>query len=97
MLDFASVAIIVASYAFSKVSFLFYNDPRGAALVSNMAADERSDEGLQTGFPRSPSSFDADPRVSFSRLDNKFILETDEGSEFEWDSALKRWIPVVGT
>ncbi|KAK6369555.1 uncharacterized protein PV06_10870 [Exophiala oligosperma] len=60
-----------------------------------MAADERSDEGLQTGFPRSPSSFDADPRVSFSRLDNKFILETDEGSEFEWDSALKRWIPVL--
>jgi HIV Tat-specific factor 1 len=62
-----------------------------------MATDQRPDEGLQTGFPQSPSAFDADTRVSFSRLDNKFILESEEGNEFEWDPALKRWIPVVGT
>ena len=55
-----------------------------------------SDEGHQSGFPQSPSEFDTDPRVSFSKLDDKFILETDEGTEYEWDSALKRWIPVVG-
>ena len=61
-----------------------------------MASDDRPEEGLLSGFPQSPSSLDADPRVSFSKLDNKFILETDEGNEFEWDTALKRWIPVVG-
>jgi hypothetical protein len=53
-------------------------------------------EGHPTGFPQSPSAFDGDSRVSFSRLDNKFILETDEGNEYEWDGDLKRWVPVVG-
>jgi len=60
-----------------------------------MADDERL-EGVLTGFPQSPSAFDADDRISFSKLDNKFILETEEGNEFEWDTALRRWIPVVG-
>lgn len=62
-----------------------------------MADGDVPEEGHQTGFPQSPSAFDADPRVSFSRLDDKFILETDEGNEYEWDSDLKRWVPVVGT
>lgn len=61
-----------------------------------MADSELPEEGIQSGFPQSPSSFDADPRVSFSKLDNTFILETEEGNEFEWDTTLKRWIPVVG-
>jgi len=59
-------------------------------------ADGKPEEGHQTGFPQSPSAFDDDPRVSFSRLDDKYILETDEGNEYEWDSDLKRWVPVVG-
>lgn len=62
----------------------------------DMADEEHPEESLRSGFPQSPSSFAADPRVSFSKLDNKFILETEEGNEFEWDTALKRWIPVVG-
>ncbi len=62
----------------------------------DMTDTERPSEGIQSGFPPSPSAFDADPRVSFSKLDDKFILETDEGNEFEWDTALRRWIPVVG-
>lgn len=61
-----------------------------------MADDDAPPEGVQTGLPQDPSDFDADLRVSWSKLDNKFILETDEGNEFEWDTALKRWIPVVG-
>ncbi|KEF52735.1 uncharacterized protein A1O9_11152 [Exophiala aquamarina CBS 119918] len=60
-----------------------------------MADDERPNEGVQTGFPQSPSAFDADERISFSRLDNKFLLETEDGNEFEWDTALRRWIPVL--
>lgn len=49
----------------------------------------------QSNFPQNPEEFDADPRVSFSKLDNKFILEIDEDHEFEYDDALKRWVPVV--
>jgi hypothetical protein len=53
-------------------------------------------QGVRSGFPRSPSEFDDDPRISFSKLDEKYLLETDEGNEYEWDSALRRWVPVVG-
>ncbi|KAL1862157.1 hypothetical protein Plec18170_000981 [Paecilomyces lecythidis] len=46
-------------------------------------------------FPRDPEDFDSDPRISFSKLDNKFILETEDGQEFEYDTALKRWVQTV--
>ncbi|KAE8355564.1 hypothetical protein BDV28DRAFT_128687 [Aspergillus coremiiformis] len=46
-------------------------------------------------FPQDPSEFDSDPRISFSKLDNKFILETEDGQEFEYETVLKRWIPTV--
>ncbi|EFE30316.1 uncharacterized protein ARB_02854 [Trichophyton benhamiae CBS 112371] len=45
-------------------------------------------------FPQ-PDEFDSDPRVSFSKLDNKYILETDNGEEYTYDDALKRWIPSL--
>ena len=48
-----------------------------------------------SGFPTNPEDFDADDRISFSKLDNKFILESDDGQEFEFDDALKRWVPAV--
>ncbi|RJE26383.1 hypothetical protein PHISCL_01270 [Aspergillus sclerotialis] len=46
-------------------------------------------------FPQDPTEFDSDPRISFSKLDDKFILETEDGQEYEYDTALKRWIPTV--
>jgi hypothetical protein len=49
----------------------------------------------QSSFPQTREEFDSDPRVSFSKLDNKFILEVDDEHEYEYDDALKRWIPVV--
>ncbi len=48
-----------------------------------------------TSFPKTPDDFEDDPRVSYSKLDQKWILETDDGTEFEYDQALKRWIPSV--
>ncbi|EZF29728.1 hypothetical protein H101_06616 [Trichophyton interdigitale H6] len=45
-------------------------------------------------FPQ-PDEFDSDPRVSFSKLDNQYILETDNGEEYTYDDALKRWIPSL--
>ena len=59
------------------------------------APNPPSFSSASSSFPRTPEEFDADPRVSFSRLDGKFILELDEEHEFEYDDALKRWVPVV--
>ncbi|KAG0649719.1 Splicing factor U2AF-associated 2 [Hyphodiscus hymeniophilus] len=46
-------------------------------------------------FPTDPSEFDSDTRISFSKLDSKFLLVQEDGTEFEFDEALKRWIPVL--
>ncbi|SLM41302.1 nuclear mrna splicing factor-associated [Lasallia pustulata] len=58
-------------------------------------ASSRSPEPPRSGFPQSPEDFDADPRISFSKLDGKFILEADDGQEYEFDDALKRWVLVL--
>jgi HIV Tat-specific factor 1 len=46
-------------------------------------------------FPTDPEQFDSDERISFSKLDKKFILVQDDGTEFEFDDAIRRWIPVL--
>lgn len=45
-------------------------------------------------FPTDVRDFDADERISFSKLDNKFIAVHDDGTEFEFDAELKRWVPA---
>lgn len=67
-----------------------------AHVIMDSEATQSSAEWTQSGFPQSPSAFDSDARISFSKLDERFILETEEGTEFEWDGALRRWIPAVG-
>jgi hypothetical protein len=58
---------------------------------------ERPDTEMQgiSMLPANPDEFDADDRISFSKLDNKFLLVQDDGTEFEWDDAIKRWIPLL--
>lgn len=51
--------------------------------------------GPARNFPTDPFEFDSDPRISFSKLDNKPILETEDGEEFVYDSAIKRWVHQV--
>jgi hypothetical protein len=46
-------------------------------------------------FPLDPAEFDGDDRISYSKLDNKFLLVQDDGTEFEFDEAIRRWIPVL--
>ncbi|CAJ2501757.1 Uu.00g046100.m01.CDS01 [Anthostomella pinea] len=46
-------------------------------------------------FPTDPRDFHTDERISFSKLDNKHIGVLDDGTEFEWDAQLKRWIPTL--
>ncbi|KAG0154935.1 hypothetical protein PDIDSM_508 [Penicillium digitatum] len=46
-------------------------------------------------FPTDVAEFDSDPRISFSRLDNSFLLETSDGREFLFNSILKRWVETI--
>ena len=59
--------------------------------------DSASDpaQASRAPLPNDPAAFDADERVSFSKLSEKFILEAEDGQEFEWEHSLKRWVPVV--
>lgn len=53
-----------------------------------------STEKMDLSFPTDIQEFDADDRISFSRLDNKFIAVHDDGTEFEFDADLKKWVPA---
>ncbi|KAK9769363.1 putative RRM domain-containing protein [Seiridium cardinale] len=46
-------------------------------------------------FPTNLDEFETDDRISFSKLDNKYIAVQDDGTEFEFDTQLKRWIPTL--
>ncbi|KIH86921.1 HIV Tat-specific factor 1 [Sporothrix brasiliensis 5110] len=46
-------------------------------------------------FPTDISQFDDDERISYSRLDRKYIAVQDDGTEFEFDQSLRRWIPLA--
>ena len=58
-------------------------------------ADSNTTNPLRSSFPQNADDFDADERISFSKVDNKFILEAEDGQEFEFDDVLKRWVPAV--
>ncbi|KAL8736854.1 MAG: hypothetical protein Q9181_002269 [Wetmoreana brouardii] len=64
-------------------------------MASNGTDSNDPSEAPRSSFPTNPEDFDADDRISFSKLDNKFILEADDGQEFEFDDALKRWVPAL--
>lgn len=51
--------------------------------------------GPSRDFPLEPSEFDSDPRISFSKVDNNFVLETEDGQEFMYDEVIKRWVQSV--
>ncbi len=46
-------------------------------------------------FPTNTDEFDQDDRISYSKLDNKYIAVQDDGTEYEFDEGLKRWIPMI--
>lgn len=60
---------------------------KSATTLAKMAAPSLS-------FPTNPDDFETDERISFSKLDNKHIAVQDDGTEFEFDAQLKRWIPT---
>ncbi|KAK3329411.1 hypothetical protein B0H66DRAFT_23495 [Apodospora peruviana] len=46
-------------------------------------------------FPTNRDEFNDDDRISYSKLDNKYIAVQEDGTEYEFDDGLKRWIPIV--
>ncbi len=54
-----------------------------------------TEPATRVAFPQAPEDFDNDPRVSFSQLDSKYILEDKDGSEWEYDDKRQKWIPLV--
>ena len=46
-------------------------------------------------FPTNPDEFDQDERISYSKLDNKYIAVQGDGTEYEFDDGLRRWIPML--
>lgn len=46
-------------------------------------------------FPKEVGDFDNDERVSFSRLDAKYILVDDDGEEWEYSEATGKWFQPV--
>lgn len=46
-------------------------------------------------FPTNQQEFDQDERISYSKLDNKYIAVQDDGTEFEFDEKLKRWVAMI--
>ncbi|KAI9661506.1 MAG: hypothetical protein M1831_003028 [Alyxoria varia] len=45
---------------------------------------ESPPETSRLPFPKDTADFEQDPRVSYSRADENWILEDDDGTEFEW-------------
>lgn len=43
-------------------------------------------------LPTSVEHFDKDDRISFSKLDGKYLAVHDDGSEFEFDAATRKWV-----
>ncbi|KAJ9647719.1 hypothetical protein H2199_001493 [Coniosporium tulheliwenetii] len=49
----------------------------------------------RTAFPQTPEDFESDSRVSYSKLEQKWLLEDDNGSEWEFNEALAKWVPAT--
>ncbi|CAI7631862.1 unnamed protein product [Penicillium bialowiezense] len=67
--------------------------------LMSSAADENAvagpDAALEGRPPTDPARFAEDPRISWSQLDNAWILEREDGEELQFDPKLKRWIMDV--
>ncbi|KAF3939545.1 hypothetical protein ABW19_dt0210208 [Dactylella cylindrospora] len=47
------------------------------------------------GFPITLDGLNQDDRVSFSKVSQKYTLEQEDGTEYEFDEKLKRWYEVL--
>lgn len=86
--------IVDASLHAQSGDILRRDVPRLKTPISSKMAEQPVAEVFT--FPTDPAEFENDDRISFSKLDNKFIaVQESDGTEFEFDHQLKRWIPVA--
>ena len=55
--------------------------------------DESPTEAIEEEAP--PPGWGTDDRISFSKESGKYLQTNDDGSEMEYNSKLKAWMPVV--
>ncbi|KAB8339096.1 hypothetical protein FH972_022032 [Carpinus fangiana] len=65
-----------------------------ASELSNQGDAPPSDPPAAS-FPQEQEDFETDPRVSYSKIEHKWILEESNGSEWAYDESTKRWIPSL--
>lgn len=53
-----------------------------------------SEKDEHLSFPTDPEDFGADDRISFSKLDSKFIAVQSDGAEFEFDHREMKWVAI---
>lgn len=46
-------------------------------------------------FPYDVQEFEADTRISFSKDTKNYILEDENGEEWEWFPRTSKWVPMV--
>lgn len=46
-------------------------------------------------LPTIIEEFDHDDRICFSKLDNKYIAVQHDGTEYEFDTELRRWVSII--
>lgn len=48
-------------------------------------------------FPEDPDSFNDDDRIAWSNADKTYILQDENGEEWEWKESVRKWISSVRT
>jgi HIV Tat-specific factor 1 len=46
-------------------------------------------------FPNDPEDFGSDTRISFSKTVDNYVLEDENGEEWEWFPRTSKWVPMV--
>ncbi|KAI5252010.1 hypothetical protein E4T42_03889 [Aureobasidium subglaciale] len=54
-----------------------------------------SSVSARIAFPATEAEFKNDVRVSFDKTSEKWILEDDNGEEYEWNAQFEKWVPSV--
>jgi hypothetical protein len=79
---------------YSRLSSVQSYDPALTRVKVEFSMAEPDASELST-FPTDPDVFDDDERISFSKLDSKYVAVQENGTELEFDAELKRWIPII--
>lgn len=80
-----------------EITLTWSSNPRSSILKLPLApaAHHCIPANMDVPLPTDEQDFGTDERISFSKLDNKFIAVQDDGTELEFDAELKQWVPAA--